>query len=59
MIFKAEEGKDAERKLKQIDCVKKFIFWQENVWESENIMLKWVDEALRKYFIFNLKRKHY
>ena len=33
-----------------------FAFWQENKWNSENIIVKWVAEVWRKS-IFQLKMK--
>ena len=56
-IFNSKEGRDTEIKLLQIKCVEKSSFILiKNVWNSENIMLKWVAEVWKNIH-FKLKIK--
>ena len=57
LIFKAKEGKDTKKKLQKLISVKSrrvFAYLQENAWNNENIMLKWISEVWRKYLFFGL-----
>ena len=48
LIFKAKEGKDTKTKLQKLISVESkrvLAYWQENSWNNENIMLKWISEV--------------
>ena len=52
LIFKAKEGKQTEKKLQELGIVENKIvcvYWQENAWKSESIMLRWIEEIWKKY----------
>ena len=54
LIFKAKQGKDTEKKLQKLKSVESkrvFTYWQQNVWNNENIMLKWI-WSFEKIFVF-------
>ena len=60
LIFKAKEGKQSEKKLQELEIMenkKVFVYWQENAWNSESIMLRWIEDIWKKYLFFNLKWK--
>ncbi|KAL4512506.1 hypothetical protein ABPG72_020343, partial [Tetrahymena utriculariae] len=60
VIFKSKEGKTTEKKLKQLDLVKEnnvFISCQQNAWNDELNMLKWIKHVWRFYTRIKLKKK--
>ena len=55
LIFKAKEGKQTDKKLQGLEIVenkKVFDYWQENAWNSESIMLRWIEDIWKKYSFF-------
>ena len=55
LIFKAKEGIDTEKKLQKLISVESkrvFAYWQQNAWNNENIMLKWISEVWKNILVF-------